>query len=135
MAQDQSLDLVEVDPTSDPPVCRIEDYGRKAFEEQKKHSKAKKKQKQPQVKTIRLKPRIEDADYQVKLKNMLKFLGNGDKVKVMLTFRGREMAFPEMGRELMSRVEEDLAAHGKILQPPKQEGRLMVMVIEPLPAS
>lgn len=126
------LDLVEVDPRKNPPVCRIDDYGKQAFEEKKKKSNSKKKQKQAQTKSIRIKPRIGEADYQVKLKSMIRFLQTGDKARVNLSFKGREMAHPEMGRELLRRIEADLATYGAVDQPPKTEGRQLTMVFAPL---
>lgn len=131
-ARAADLDLVEVDPNADPPVCRIEDYCKQAFENKKSQNKSKKKQKQAQIKSIRIKPRIEEADYQVKLKSMVRFLENGDKAKLNLTFRGREMAHPEMGQELLKRIEADLAAYGTVYQPQTMQGRQMSMVFVPL---
>ena len=125
------MDLVEVSPTAKPPVCRIMDYGKYVFEERKKKQLAKKKQKQIQVKEIKFRPGTEEGDYQIKLRNLIRFLGEGNKAKVTLRFRGREMAHQELGRKLLKRVEQDLAELGTVEQFPKMEGRQMVMVIAP----
>ena len=130
-AAEVSLDLVEISPNSEPPVCRIMDYGRFRFEQSKKNHAAKKKQKQVQVKEIKFRPSTDSGDYNIKLKNLIKFLGNGDKAKVTLRFRGREMAHKQLGADLLKRVEEDLAEYGSVEQFPKFEGRQMVMVIAP----
>lgn len=131
VAYDADLDLVEIAPQADPPVCRVMDYGKFLFEQSKKQHAARKKQKQIQVKEIKLRPGTDEGDYQIKLRNMLRFLKDGDKVKVTMRFRGREMAHPELGRNVLQRVEEDLAADGSVEQFPKLEGRQMVMVITP----
>ncbi len=131
MAYDADMDLVEVAPDSTPPVCRIMDYGKYLFEENKKRHAAKKKQKQIQVKEVKFRPGTEEGDYQVKLRNLTRFLNHGDKAKVTLRFRGREMAHQELGLQLLKRVEEDLAEIGTVEQYPKLEGRQMVMVIAP----
>lgn len=131
IADEANLDLVEIAPQGEPPVCRIMDYGRFRFEEQKKRQVAKKKQKQISVKEIKFRPGTDIGDYQVKLRNLIRFLTDGDKVKVTLRFRGREMAHQELGRDLLKRVEDDLAEYGAVEQFPKMEGRLMVMVISP----
>ena len=131
MAYDADMDLVEVAPDSSPPVCRIMDYGKYLFEENKKRHAAKKKQKQIQVKEVKFRPGTEEGDYQVKLRNLTRFLNNGDKAKVTLRFRGREMAHQELGLQLLKRVEEDLSEIGTVEQYPKLEGRQMVMVIAP----
>jgi translation initiation factor IF-3 len=130
-AYDADLDLVEIAPQADPPVCRVMDYGKFLFEQSKKQHAARKKQKQIQIKEIKLRPGTDEGDYQIKLRNMLRFLKDGDKVKVTMRFRGREMAHPELGRNVLQRVEEDLAADGSVEQFPRLEGRQMVMVITP----
>lgn len=131
VAYDADLDLVEIAPQADPPVCRVMDYGKFLFEQSKKQHAARKKQKQIQVKEIKFRPGTDEGDYQIKLRNMLRFLKDGDKVKVTMRFRGREMAHPELGRNLLQRVEQDLAADGSVEQFPRLEGRQMVMVITP----
>jgi len=131
MADEAELDLVEVAPDADPPVCRIMDYGKYMFEENKKRHAAKKKQKQIHIKEVKFRPGTEEGDYQVKLRNLIRFLSNGDKAKVTLRFRGREMAHQELGRKLLQRIEEDLAELGSVEQFPRMEGRQMVMVIAP----
>jgi len=125
------MDLVEISPNVDPPVCKIMDYGRYKFEASKKQHSAKKKQKQVQLKEIKFRPGTEDADYQVKLRNLIKFLENGDKTKITLRFRGREMAHRDLGLKLLQRVEGDLEEYGVVEQHPKLEGRQMVMVLAP----
>lgn len=131
MALDADMDLVEVSPDASPPVCRIMDYGKFLFEENKKRHAAKKKQKQIHVKEVKFRPGTEKGDYQVKLRNLTRFLTNGDKTKVTLRFRGREMAHQELGLQLLKRVEEDLSEIGAVEQFPRLEGRQMVMVIAP----
>ncbi len=139
MAIDQALqfasesehDLVEVSPTAAPPVCRVMDYGKYVFEENKKRQIAKKKQKQIQVKEVKFRPGTEEGDYQIKLRNLVRFLTEGDKAKITLRFRGREMAHQELGMKLLKRVEVDLAEIGQVEQFPKMEGRQMVMVLSP----
>jgi translation initiation factor IF-3 len=131
LAYEADMDLVEVAPDSSPPVCRIMDYGKYLFEENKKRHAAKKKQKQIQIKEVKFRPGTEEGDYQVKLRNLTRFLSNGDKAKVTLRFRGREMAHQELGLQLLKRVEEDLAEIGTVEQYPRLEGRQMVMVIAP----
>ena len=131
MALDADMDLVEVSPDASPPVCRIMDYGKFLFEENKKRHAAKKKQKQIHVKEVKFRPGTEKGDYQVKLRNLTRFLTNGDKTKVTLRFRGREMAHQELGLQLLKRVEEDLNEIGIVEQFPRLEGRQMVMVIAP----
>lgn len=123
------MDLVEVSPNAEPPVCRIMDYGKYLFEQNKKTHSAKKKQKQIQLKEVKFRPGTEEADYQVKLRNLIRFLTDGDKAKVTMRFRGREMAHTELGRKLLDRVVVDLAEHGQVEQFPLMEGRQMVMVI------
>lgn len=131
-AEAAGLDLVEVAATAEPPVCRIMDYGKFVFEERKKLQVAKKKQKQVHVKEIKFRPGTEKGDYQVKLRNLIRFLEDGDRVKVTLRFRGREMAHQELGRDLLQRVAADLDEYGKVDQFPKMEGRQMVMQIAPV---
>jgi translation initiation factor IF-3 len=130
-AQEAALDLVEIAPTAKPPVCRIMDYGKFLFEQNKKRHAAKKKQKQIQVKEIKFRPGTDEGDYQVKLRNLIRFLEEGDKAKITLRFRGRELAHQEIGMQLLKRVETDLAEHGVVEQFPKMEGRQMVMVLSP----
>ena len=130
-AAEAGKDLVEIVPNADPPVCRVMDYGKFKYELSKKAQQAKKKQKQTTVKEIKFRPGTEEADYQVKLKNLIRFLTDGDKTKVTLRFRGREMAHQELGAKLLKRIELDLEAYGKVEQYPKLEGRQMVMVIGP----
>lgn len=130
-AEEAELDLVEIVPTAEPPVCRVMDYGKYQFDLNKKKHAAKKKQKQIQVKEIKFRPGTEEGDYQVKLKSLIKFLTNGDKVKVTLRFRGREMAHQELGSQMLERIEEDLQELGIVEQYPKLEGRQMVMVLAP----
>lgn len=131
MAEEAELDLVEVSPTAKPPVCRIMDYGKFVFEEKKKRHDAKKKQKQIQIKEVKFRPGTEEGDYQVKLRNLTRFLTQGDKTKVTLRFRGREMAHQELGQKLLKRVAEDLSELGSVESFPRLEGRQMVMVIAP----
>jgi len=131
IAVEAELDLVEVSPDAQPPVCRIMDHNKFLFEQRKKTQAAKKKQKQVQVKEIKFRPGTEEGDYQVKLRNLARFLNDGDRVKVTLRFRGREMAHQELGRELLKRVEGDLAELGTVEQFPRVEGRQMVMLIAP----
>ena len=129
MAEEVGLDLVEVSPLANPPVCKLMDFGKYKYEAQKKASEARKKQKVIEIKEIKLRPTIDDADYQVKMRSMRRFLEEGDKVKVTLRFRGREMAHQELGMKVLERVKEDLAEIGKVEQMPKLEGRQMTMVI------
>jgi translation initiation factor IF-3 len=131
LADEAELDLVEIAPQAEPPVCRIMDYGKYRFEENKKRHAAKKKQKQIQVKEVKFRPGTDEGDYQVKLRNLVRFLSGGDKAKVTLRFRGREMAHQELGRQLLQRIEADLEEYGAVEQFPKMEGRQMVMVIAP----
>jgi translation initiation factor IF-3 len=130
-AEEKGLDLVEVSPNAEPPVCRIMDYGKFLFEKNKSQQVAKKKQKQIQVKEIKFRPGTDQGDYQVKLRNLIRFLSEGDKAKVTLRFRGREMQHQDLGRELLERVQADLADYGTVEQFPKVEGRQMVMVFAP----
>ena len=125
------LDLVEISPNSDPPVAKIMDYGKYKYEAQKKKSEARKKQSVIVVKEIKIRPGIEEHDYQVKMRSMNRFLGDGDKVKVTLRFRGREMAHHELGAKILDRVKEDLEEIAKVEQFPKMEGRQMTMVFAP----
>ncbi len=130
-AEEAGLDLVEISPNVDPPVCKIMDYGRFKFELNKKQHSAKKKQKQVQLKEIKFRPGTEEADYQVKLRNLVRFLEVGDKTKITLRFRGREMAHRDLGLKLLQRVEKDLEELAIVEQFPKLEGRQMVMVLAP----
>ena len=132
IADEAGLELVEVSPNAEPPVCRVMDYGKFVFEERKKQQIAKKKQKVIHVKEIKFRPGTESGDYQVKLRNLTKFLEDGDRVKVTLRFRGREMAHQELGRDLQKRVEADLLEYGKVDHFPNMEGRHLVMQISPL---
>ena len=131
LATSSELDLVEVSPTAEPPVVRIMDFGKFLFEQKKKTHSAQKKQKQQQIKEVKFRPGTEEADYQVKLRNLLRFLIEGDKAKVTLRFRGREMAHQEIGRRLLERVTADLKEIAIVEQNPLMEGRQMVMVISP----
>jgi len=131
VADESGLDLVEIAPHAEPPVCRVMDYGKFRFEQSKKQQTARKKQKQIQVKEVKFRPSTDIGDYEVKLRNLKRFLGEGDRAKVTLRFRGREMAHQELGLELLQRVEQDLAEFGIVEQEPKMEGRQMVMVIAP----
>jgi translation initiation factor IF-3 len=130
-AEGSALDLVEVAPGAEPPVCRIMDYGKFVFEQNKKAQSARRKQKQIQVKEVKFRPGTEEGDYQVKLRNLIKFLTHGDKAKVTLRFRGREMVHQEIGAALLKRVQADLEEFGSVEQQPLMEGRQMVMVIGP----
>ncbi len=131
MAEEAGLDLVEVSPNADPPVCKILDFGKFKYESQKRKAEARKKQKVIEIKEIKLRPNIDDNDYNIKMRSMIKFLEEGDKVKVTLRFRGREMAHQDLGVKVLDRVRADLDALGKVEQFPKMEGRQMVMVIAP----
>lgn len=131
MAEEADLDLVEISPDANPPVCRMMDYGKFIFEENKKKSAARKKQKQTQIKEVKFRPGTDEGDYQVKLRNLVRFLNEGDKAKVTLRFRGREMAHQDLGLKLLKRVEADLEELGTVEQFPKMEGRQMIMVIAP----
>ncbi len=131
MAEAASLDLVEISPTADPPVCKVMDFGKFLFEQNKKAHAAKRNQKQIQLKEVKFRPGTEEGDYQVKLRNLIRFLTEGDKAKIVLRFRGREMAHQEIGRELLTRVQQDLALVGQVEQFPIMEGRQMVMMIGP----
>ncbi len=131
MAYDAGFDLVEISPNAEPPVCRIMNYGKYRFEQNKKQQLAKKKQKQIQVKEIKFRPGTGIGDYQVKLRNLVRFLEDGDKTKITVRFRGREMAHKELGMDLLKRVEKDLEELATVEQYPKMEGRQMVMVLAP----
>jgi translation initiation factor IF-3 len=130
-AEDFGLDLVEVQPNADPPVCKILDYGKFKYEAQKRANEARKKQKTIEVKEIKFRPNIDEHDYQVKMRNMVKFLTGGDKVKVTLRFRGREMAHQELGAKVLSRVRVETEELAKVEAMPKMEGRQMIMVLAP----
>ena len=130
-AQEFGLDLVEIAPQADPPVCRIMDWGKFRFEQSKKAQAARKKQKQIQVKEIKFRPGTDDHDYDVKMRNLRKFIEEGNKVKVTLRFRGREMAHQELGRDLLKRVEEAMSVETTVEQFPRMEGRQMVMMLSP----
>ena len=131
IASDSSLDLVEVSPNADPPVCRIMDYGKFRFEQKKSTQSARKKQKQIQIKEIKFRPGTDIGDYKVKLRNLIRFLNDGDKAKVTVRYRGREMAHQELGMQLLDRIEADLEEYGVVEQRPKMEGRQLVMVFGP----
>ncbi len=130
-AEEAKLDLVEISPDAEPPVCRVMDYGKHIFEKKKQQAAARKNQKQIQIKEVKFRPGTEDGDYKVKLRNLIRFLSEGDKAKVSLRFRGREMAHQELGMELLKRVETDLLEYGTVEQYPKMEGRQLMMVIAP----
>lgn len=130
-AETASLDLVEISPDGDPPVCKIMDYGKHVFEIRKQQAAQRKKQKQTQVKEMKFRPGTDEGDYQIKLRNVTRFLEAGDKAKVTLRFRGREMAHQELGMEMLKRIEKDLEELGSVEQFPKMEGRQLTMVIAP----
>lgn len=131
MAQDLGLDLVEIQPTADPPVCRIMDFGKFKFEAQKKAHAAKKKQKQVEIKELKFRPTTDVGDYAIKMRNLRRFLDDGDKVKITIRFRGREMAHQELGDQMVKKIATDIAEEAIIEQYPRMEGRLMVMMIAP----
>jgi len=131
MAASAGLDLVEIAPNADPPVCKILDFGKYKYEEQKKKNEARKKQKIIEVKEIKLRPSIDDHDYEVKRRSMMKFIEEGDKVKVTMRFRGRELAHQELGMDVLIRVRDDLDEIAKVEQMPRMEGRQMTMVMSP----
>jgi translation initiation factor IF-3 len=131
MAVKAGLDLVEIAPNADPPVCKILDFGKYKYEEQKKKNEARKKQKIIEVKEIKLRPSIDDHDYEVKRRSMIKFIEEGDKVKVTMRFRGRELAHQELGMDVLIRVRDDLDEIAKVEQMPRMEGRQMTMVMSP----
>ena len=133
LAEQAELDLVEISPNATPPVCKIMDFGKFKYEQQKRESEARKKQKIIEVKEIKFRPNTDTHDYEVKMRSVVKFLENGDKVKITLRFRGREMAHQNLGRELLERVAEDIKEFGKVENMPKMEGRQMIMMIGPLP--
>lgn len=127
----KEMDLVEISPDAEPPVCKIMDYGKHLFELKQKQKESRKKARQIQVKEIKFRPGTDIGDYQVKLKNLIRFLEDGDKAKVTVRFRGREMAHQELGLQLLERIEQDLAEHGTVEQRPNMEGRQMIMVLAP----
>lgn len=131
VAKEAKLDLVEISPTAEPPVCRVMDNGKFVFDQKKQVQVAKKKQKRTQIKEIKFRPGTDVGDYQVKLRNLIRFLENGDKAKVTLRYRGREMAHLDLGRDLLERIKADLEPYGTVEQFPKMEGRQMIMVIGP----
>lgn len=130
-AQEEGMDLVEIAPQAEPPVCRIMDWGKFRFEQSKKAQAARKKQKQVQIKEVKFRPGTDDHDYDVKMRNLRRFIEEGDKVKVTLRFRGREMAHQELGLEILQRVEKDMADETVVEQRPRMEGRQMVMMLSP----
>ena len=131
MATDAGLDLVEISPNADPPVCKILDFGKYKYEEQKKKNEARKRQKVIEVKEVKFRQSIDDHDYDVKMRSMQKFIGEGDKVKVTMRFRGRELAHQELGMDVLMRVKGDLDEIAKVEQFPRMEGRQMTMVVSP----
>ena len=131
LAEQAELDLVEISPDAEPPVCKIMDYGKHLFELKKQKAEQKKKQHRVQIKEMKFRPGTEDGDYQVKLRNLIRFLEQGDKTKITLRYRGREMAHQELGMEMLKRIETDLAEHGSVEQFPKMEGRQLTMVLGP----
>ena len=131
LAEEAGMDLVEIQPNGDPPVCRIMDYGKFKFEAQKKAQAAKKKQKQVEIKELKFRPTTDDGDYNIKLRNLRRFLEEGDKVKVNIRFKGREMAHQELGLEMAKRIEADLGDEVVIEQRPRLEGRQMIMMVAP----
>ncbi|WP_420820889.1 translation initiation factor IF-3 [Roseovarius dicentrarchi] len=133
MAIEAGLDLVEISPNAKPPVCKIMDFGKYKYETQKREAEARKKQKIIEVKEVKFRPNTDTHDYDVKMRNVFKFLEGGDKVKITLRFRGREMAHQDLGRALLQRIAADVDGHGKVESMPKMEGRQMIMIIGPLP--
>ena len=131
MAEEAEVDLVEIAPTAQPPVCRLMDYGKFRYQESKKKHEAKLKQKQVQIKEVKFRPNTDDGDYHIKLRNLISFLEEGDKAKITLRFRGREMAHQEFGVRLLERIRGDLEPHAVVEQFPRMEGRQMVMVLSP----
>jgi len=131
MAENVGLDLVEISPNASPPVCKIMDFGKFKYEQQKKATEAKKNQKVTEIKEVKFRPNIDTHDYDVKMKSVTKFLGEGDKVKITLRFRGREMAHQEIGRDLLHKITGDVETIGKVESMPRMEGRQMTMVISP----
>lgn len=132
IAKEAGLDLVEIVPNGEPPVCRVMDYGKYKFEQNKKAQVARKKQKQIQVKEMKFRPGTDEGDYKIKLRKLVEFLSGGDKAKVTIRFRGREMAHRELGSQLLDRVEQDLKEYATVEQRPKMEGRQMIMIFAPL---
>ncbi|OIQ82866.1 translation initiation factor IF-3 [mine drainage metagenome] len=130
-AEELNVDLVEIAPTASPPVCRLMDYGKFKYQEQKRSHEAKLKQKQIQIKEVKFRPGTDEGDYQIKLRNLKRFLDDGDKAKVSLRFRGREITHQDIGMRLLERVRDDLQEHGQVEQMPKLEGRQMIMVLAP----
>ncbi|SEL05836.1 bacterial translation initiation factor 3 (bIF-3) [Roseovarius azorensis] len=133
MAEEAGLDLVEISPNATPPVCKIMDFGKYKYETQKREAEARKKQKVIEVKEIKFRPGTDTHDYQVKMRSVVKFLEGGDKVKITLRFRGREMAHQDLGRQLLERIADDIKEVGRIENMPKMEGRQMIMIIGPGP--
>ena len=131
MAEEAGLDLVEISPNATPPVCKIMDFGKYKYEQQKRESEARKKQKIIEVKEVKFRPNTDTHDYDVKMRNVFRFLANGDKVKITLRFRGREMTHQQLGRDLLERVASDIEAVGRVEDMPKMEGRQMIMMIGP----
>ena len=131
MAEEAEIDLVEITPTAKPPVCRLMDYGKFKYRESKKAHEAKLKQKQMQVKEVKFRPGTDDGDYNIKVRNLVRFLTEGDKAKITLRFRGREMAHQDLGMALLKRVEKDLQEVGTVEQFPRLEGRQMIMIVGP----
>ena len=131
LAESAGLDLVEVSPNADPPVCKVLDFGKFKYEEQKKKNEARKKQKVIEVKELKMRPGIEEHDYQTKMRSMGRFLGEGDKVKVTIRFRGRELAHQDLGLKVLDRIREELGDTVKVEQFPRTEGRMMTMVVAP----
>ena len=131
MAEEEDIDLVEISPNAAPPVCKLMDFGKFKYEQSKKRDEAKKKQKQVQIKEIKFRPGTDEGDYNIKMRNIQRFLADGDKVKITLRFRGREMAHQQLGAQLLKRVQEDLVEVGAVEQFPKMEGRQMVMMVAP----
>lgn len=133
MAEEAGLDLVEISPNAKPPVCKIMDFGKYKYETQKREAEARKKQKIIEVKEVKFRPNTDTHDYDVKMRNVLRFLEGGDKVKITLRFRGREMAHQDLGRVLLQRIAADVEGIGKVENMPKMEGRQMIMIIGPQP--
>lgn len=131
LADEQDVDLVEISPTAKPPVCKLMDFGKYKYEQSKKRDEAKKKQKQVQIKEIKFRPGTDDGDYNIKMRKIREFLEDGDKVKITLRFRGREMAHQELGAKLLERIKDELVEEGQVEQFPKMEGRQMVMMVAP----
>lgn len=131
LAEEADLDLVEIAPLAEPPVCRVMDIGKFKYAESKKQHEAKLKQKQVQIKEVKFRPGTDDGDYNIKMRNLIKFLADGDKTKITLRFRGREIAHQQIGMQLMERIRQDLLEHGTVEQFPKMEGRQMVMMLSP----